>query len=120
MTELYNFPDNEDVRTALFWMGENYAEFIAEDFTDQFRAQDPDTEMLALTNEAEPEFEYTVSEKDGLLHGVKARFRLEFLLKAGDGQKWRISGLCVYDARNLHVENKTIDMSFDVDKTEAA
>lgn len=118
-TDFHNFPDNEDVKKSLFWMGENYLVKLLEDFSVQFKKQDAGTTIVAVKSEAEPEFSYKASAKDGVIHGVNVTFKLQFLLLAGSGQHWRIQGICLYSAKELHTENSTIEMEFNLASAEA-
>jgi hypothetical protein len=117
-TDLHNFPDKEDVKKSLFWMGEDYLVYLLEGFTHQFKAQDAGTEIVAVKCEEEPEFSYVASNKDGKIHGVTVKFKLQFLLLAGNKQHWRLHGIARYAAKELHTEDPKIDLDFELERSE--
>jgi hypothetical protein len=117
-TDFHNFPGNEDVKKSLFWMGENYLSYLLKGFTGQFKTQDPGTEIVAVKCEEEPEFSYVASNKDGKIHGVTVKFKLQFLLLTGNKQHWRLHGAATYSAKGLHTEAPQIDLDFDLERSE--
>lgn len=113
-TDFHNFPSRETVEHSLFWMGDNYLLKIQNDFTEQLRAQDAGTTVIAIKSQTEPEFQHTVSSGNGTIHAVTVTFQLQVLVKDGSGKHWRLNGTCVYAGTELHTENPELNMDFEL------
>lgn len=120
MADFYNFPDNENIRKSLYWMGDDYTSYILESFLAQFRTQDPKTEIIVIKCEAEPEFSYVVSSKDGKFHQVNVSFSLQFLVQDGTANHWRLKGKSNYSATGLHTDEPGISLDFELESSEKA
>jgi hypothetical protein len=117
-THIHDFPDTPNVRQSLYWMGENYLEYILEGFSEQFKKQDAATQILSIKCVSEPVFSYKVSSKDGKFHETEVSFNLEFILRDGSTTKWQLRGTANYHASDLHTGEPKISLDFELKSSE--
>lgn len=98
---LESFPQDEETRAALYWMGDDYGARLARDLSQQLAADDPHGHMLALKCLGWPKLEIESRDTDERVLGVRAEFTLQALMQAGDGSRWRLALRSVYTATDL-------------------
>lgn len=119
--DAYNFPANLLGHPLLAWMGDDYVRFVATALLLRFREQDADTEMLAIKREDRPQFLTCADERTGTARGVVAAFNLQVLLRASNGQCWRLRGDGKFTADRLDRPGQAaVSVEFDIRSSEEA
>ena len=98
---LEGFPQDEETRAALYWLGDDYARTVAARLSKQLAADDPAGVMLALRCLRPPRLDVEAAEDDGRVLAVKADFEVEALMQSGDGSRWNLRITLGYDASHL-------------------
>lgn len=101
----HGFPDDDETRGLLYWLGDDYPAALAKDIVRQLAADDPDGRMLALHCLAYPKLDVDAAEDDSRVLGVRAEFLLRVVMQAGDGARWRLRADARYDATKLDRED---------------
>jgi hypothetical protein len=117
-TDFHNFPETPEVMKALFWMGNNYMEYLAEKFTSELRKQDALTEILAIKCEADPQFETKTSGLTGKVSELNVLFVVQLLLKHSSGAHWRLHGTSRHSLLDPGTEQAKITFEFDIERSE--
>ena len=99
--DAYGFPEELDGHSLLAWMGDDYVQYIAEELLERFQEQDAGTEMLAIKCEDLPRILTSLNEQTNAVRAVVAKFNLQVLLKASNGQHWRLRGDGIFRAAGL-------------------
>ena len=102
---LHGFPNDEETRGLLYWLGDDYAATLARDIARQLAADDPHGRMLSLQCLDQPKFVVDAAEDDGHVLGVRAEFPLRVVMQAADGGRWRLSAKANYEATKLDRED---------------
>lgn len=116
--DIYDFPETDDIAKMLYWMGDNYINYIIDTFTEQLRKQDKLTEIIGIKCENDPVFETQVSATSNKIHTMKAQFLIQLLLKDGTGNHWRLYGMSQHLASDLDTKDPKIITEFRLEKTE--
>ena len=101
----HGFPDDDETRGLLYWLGDDYPSALAKDIVRQLAVEDPGGRMLALHCLAFPKLNIDAAEDDGRVLGVRAEFPLRVVMQAGDGARWRLRAEAHYDATKLDRED---------------
>jgi hypothetical protein len=101
----HGFPDDDETRGLLYWLGDDYPSALAKDIARQLAADDPQGRMLALHCLAFPKLDVDAADDDGRVLGVRAEFPLRVVMQAGDGGRWRLRADAQYDATKLDRED---------------
>jgi hypothetical protein len=119
--DAYGFPEELNGHPLLAWMGNDYVQYIAEELLQQFREQDAGTQMLAIKCEEQPRILTSLNERTNRVRGVVAKFNLQVLLKASNGQHWRLRGDGTFRAAGLdEPELPSTKVQFELRSTEEA
>jgi len=102
---LHGFPNDEETRGLLYWLGDDYAATLARDIARQLAADDPHGRMLSLQCLNQPKLVVDAAEDDGHVLAVRAEFPLRVVMQAGDGGRWRLSAKANYEATKLDRED---------------
>src|SRR5258708_5660755 len=102
---LHGFPDDDETRGLLYWLGDNYPAALARDVARQLAADDPEGRMLALHCLERPKLVVDAAEDDGRVLGVQAKFPLRIVMRSGDGGRWRLNAHAQYEATKLDRED---------------
>jgi hypothetical protein len=102
---LHGFPDDDETRGLLYWLGDNYPAALAEDVAQQLAADDPKGRMLALHCLELPKLVVDAADDDGRVLGVRAEFPLRVVMLSGDGDRWRLRANAQYEATKLDRED---------------
>lgn len=116
--DIYNFPN--DIGGMVYWMGEQYIDFIIETLEVGLKQQDPQTEIVAIKCQQEPKFETLVSESTQEIRSMEVTFPVQILVKDGSGAHWRLSGDNTYEATGLNTEAPEIISDFELKTAEEA
>ncbi len=101
----HGFPDDDETRGLLYWLGDDYPSALARDIVRQLAVEDPGGRMLALHCLEFPKLDVDAAEDDGRVLGVRAEFPLRVVMQAGDGARWRLRAEAHYDATKLDRED---------------
>ena len=101
----HGFPDDDETRGLLYWLGDDYPSALAKDIVRQLATEDPHGRMLALHCLAFPQLEVDATDGDGRVLGVRAEFPLRVVMQSGDGARWRLRAKAQYDATKLDRED---------------
>jgi hypothetical protein len=115
--DAYNFPG--EIAQMLYWMGDNYIEFMIDTLSNGFGKQDPMTEIIAIKNEKEPIMETFAHDPTFKGHAMKAVFSIQVLLKDKTGAHWRLFGTNLYSVSWLDTNAPEIKSGFELEKTVA-
>ena len=118
--ECHEFQNDEAITKMLFWMGDDYLATLVDYLKTSFLKQDPHTEFVALKSEKRPEFESTLNEQTNQIIRMSVVFTLQFLVKDGKGQHWRLFGSSTWKATGLagSKNEQNITSQFDLEKSE--
>ncbi len=98
---LEGFPQDEETRAALYWMGDDYARTLATRLARHLAADDPAGTMLALRCLQPPKLNVDAAEDDGRVLAVDADFEVEAVMRSGDGSRWALRIALRYQADQL-------------------
>ena len=98
---LEGFPQDEETRAALYWMGDDYARTLATRLSRHLAADDPTGTMLALRCLQPPKLNVDAAEDDGRVLAVDADFSVEAIMRSGDGSRWALRIALRYQADQL-------------------
>lgn len=102
---LESFPQDEETRAALYWLGDDYGARLATDLSRQLAEDDPQGRMLRLKCVGWPKLEIESRETDERVMGVRAEFALLATMLAGDGSRWNLTIRSIYTATDLERED---------------
>jgi hypothetical protein len=112
--DIYNFPDN--ITHQLYWMEDNYINCIIDTFEQEFKKQDPLTQLIAIKCEKEPEIETLVSQSTHKISSMKVVFSLQILLMDGSGIHWRLYGINQYLGSDLETNEPKLTSDFELER----
>lgn len=89
-TKVYNFFDEKgDIQSTLYWMGDNYVEYIINVISDNFQKQVPGSAVYEVTCLKEPVLK-TIYDKNGAFQMGVASFELKVLIEDGNFDRWNL------------------------------
>jgi len=119
--DTYDFPADLLRHPQLAWMGDDYVRFVAAELLRRFCQQDAGTKMLAIKCEARPKLLSSADERTGTVRSVVAEFNLQVLVRASNGQCWRLRGDGRFSAEALDQPGRaSVTVGFDIRSTEEA
>jgi len=116
--DAYNFPDDENLQSTLFWMGEDYVSYIGNSLYKGFHDQDPGCEIIALKNEADPEIHSWFRAETGAIRTMEATFKVQVAIRASHGEGWRLFITITFMAEDLDTTDATIHYRVEVERSE--
>ena len=117
--DAYGFPSDLRGNPLLGWMGDDYVRFIAIELLERFQSQDPETEMLAIKCESQPDVASGIEDGTGVVRRVTVKTELQVLLRSKSTVCWRLRGVGPFEAQGLHTPSHTaVTVGFEIQSTE--
>ncbi len=116
--ELYGFPQDTTTTAMLYWMGEDYVDFIVQGLIESLSRQDPDMRLLALECLRGPDFRSAVQQHSGLITEQTVSFRIRVLAHDSIQQLWQMAVKMDYVVEDLNTDEISVTLNCDIEHAE--
>ena len=126
LISLSGFEALESISHMIDWLGRElpFRQFMIGDVERELYSQDNASQLVTVQLNGEPKLETkALPANDGTSHAVVTKFEMSLpislIVKASNGQHWRLSVSLSYSAGNLNIPSaKTLQLGFNIQKAE--